>query len=111
MGNRDRKLFSGTQNLANGEIVPRECMPGRSNFLMNEESQDGHETWEWEFKKTGVVGSNVKFDTDTKYVVLDTSDQKYNVCNQWRRRMEREFLTTENYCRCYWIIRPLVMWW
>ena len=49
---------------------------------MSEESQDGHETWEWEFKQTGVVGSNVEFDVETKEVVLDMSDQKHHVCNQ-----------------------------
>ena len=48
---------------------------------MSEESQDNHETWEYTFKKTGVVGSNVNFDTGTKQMVLDMSDQKHHFCN------------------------------
>ena len=46
---------------------------------MSEESQDSHEAWEWEFKKTGLVDSNVKFNTSTKEVILDTLDQKHCV--------------------------------
>ena len=41
---------------------------------MSEESQDDHETREWALKKTGVVDINVKFDADTKDVVLCMSD-------------------------------------
>ena len=77
------------QHLSDGEIVPIEYMPGWGDIFMREESQYCYEMWEWALKKTRVVGSNVKFDTEAKELVLDMSDQKHHVCNQMKMQDEK----------------------
>ena len=73
--------ISGSQYLADGEIVPTEDLPGWSDIMMQEENLSRVNTWEWAFKQSSVIEY---IDRNKKEIYLDVSKEKHHVYNQMK---------------------------